>query len=302
MIKYDEKIGKYYFQSSTGRKYSSANKGYIEYQFRRAYPNGVIGVNENVESETTPAAFTINERFEFITNYVVMVADKIQPSLIISGPGGLGKSFTVNKTLVEQNFVDVSNTESFEEGSHLPSNRFKVIKGYSTPKALYRLLYENRDSVLVFDDCDSVMQDATAANLLKGALDSNSERIISWNAETIRGMEDDLPRSFRFTGGVIFITNLHKEKIPQALRTRSVCVDVSMTTDEKIDRMKHILIEDEFMPEAHTSIKLLAIDIIEQFKNEAREVSMRSLIQVVRIGMKFSGEKFTNMARYALTN
>jgi hypothetical protein len=144
-----------------------------------------------------------------------------------------------------------------------------------------------------------VFSDAVAANLLKGALDSNAERIISWNAES---RDEDLPRSFRFTGGVIFISNLNKDKIPQALRTRAVCVDVSMKLEEKIERMKHIMEDSEFMPEADLSIKRTALKIIDQHKAQAREVSMRTLIQVIRIGQKFTGEKFAKMAKYSLTN
>jgi len=75
-----------------------------------------------------------------------------------------------------------------------------------------------------------------------------------------------------------------------------------MQLDEKIERMKHIMIEDEFMPEAGMSVKLHALSIVEQFKNQAREVSMRSLMQVIRIGMKYTDEKFEKMAQYSLCN
>ena len=239
-------------------------------------------------------------KFDFIAKFVSMVADKIQPAMIITGAGGLGKSVTVNKTLQSMGYVDISNTENFIEGERLPTKHYRVVKGYSTPKALYRSLYENKDSVLVYDDCDSVLFTPDAMNLLKGALDSASERIISWNAEG-RG-EDDLPRSFRFTGGVIFISNLNKEKIPQALRTRSVCVDVSMTLDQKIKRMEHIVNEPDFMPETEMTIKKMALEIVRKNKENAREVSMRSLMQVVRIGMKFTGKQFEDMSKYALCN
>jgi len=297
MIKFDEKSGKYSFTSSTGKVYSSANKKYVEYQFSRN--GGKAEVSEMIEEKAEE--FTINERFDFISKFVTMVADKIQPAMIITGQGGLGKTVTVNKTLQSMGYTDVSNTENFIEGERLPTKHYRVIKGYSTAKSLFRTLYENRDSILVFDDCDSVLAFPDAANLLKGALDSNSERIISWNSEGRMG-EDDLPRSFRFTGGVIFISNLNKEKIPQALRTRSVCVDVSMTLEQKIERMEFIVKEDDFMPEADMSIKNLAMKIVKQNKDKAREVSMRSLMQVVRIGMKFTGKQFEDMSKYALCN
>jgi len=74
-----------------------------------------------------------------------------------------------------------------------------------------------------------------------------------------------------------------------------------MKLEEKIERMKHILEDSEFMPETEIDIKRSALKIIDQYKAQAREVSMRTLIQVIRIGQKFTGEKFEKMSRYALT-
>ena len=51
---------------------------------------------------------------------------------------------------------------------------------------MYRTLFENNKSIIVFDDCDAVLKDPVALNLLKGALDSYGKRIMSWNADTTR--------------------------------------------------------------------------------------------------------------------
>lgn len=297
-IKFDQTTGLYSFIARNGKVRSSPNKHYIIDKFNTHGAGSLEQVTETVTEETADE-FNINERFEFIANFVTMVSDKIQPAMLITGSGGLGKTHVVNKVLKAEGYVDVSNTENFMEGEHLPRKRYVSVKGYSTPKALFRKLYENKDSIVIFDDCDSILTDPTAANLLKGALDSNSERIISWNSES---RDEDLPKSFRFTGGVIFISNLSKDKIPQPIRTRSVCVDVSMTLAQKIERMTLIAFEDDFLPEVDVSIKRMALEIIDQHKERAREVSMRSLIQVIRIGQKFVGEKFQQMAKYSLTN
>jgi hypothetical protein len=297
MAKIENNSGVYSFMDVDGKIRKSKNESHIQYLFKKSY-----GKTAAVEAavEATESEFSINERFEFIENYVSMVAEQIQPSVILTGSGGIGKTFTVNKSLKAEGFTDVSNLESFAEGQALPRKHYRVVKGYSSAKALYRLLFENKNSILVLDDCDSVFKDPDAANVLKSALDSSAERIVCWNAES-RG-DEDLPRSFRYTGGVIFISNLSKDKIPQALRTRAVCVDVSMKLEEKIERMKHIMEDSEFMPEADLSIKRTALKIIDQHKAQAREVSKRTLIQVIRIGQKFTGEKFEKMSKYALTN
>jgi len=298
MINLNKKTGKYEYTSPNGKVYSSHNKKYIEYR---------AGLFSNASDQTVDAEqpevqqFCINTRFEFLANFVTMVAEKIQPSVIVAGDGGLGKSYVVTKSLAAAGLVDVSNVENFMEGERLPTNRFRVVKGYSTPKALYRLLYENKDSVLVLDDIDSTLTDPTCANLLKGALDTTRERILTWNSEATFG-DDGLPRAFRFTGGVVVITNLPKHKIPGPLRTRSICVDVSMTLVEKIARMSKILFEDDFMPEVDAEIKQLALKTIDENKESAKEISMRSLHQVIRIAQMFGGEKFQDMSKYALTN
>ena len=111
------------------------------------------------EMETVPQSrFTINERFGFVGDMVQMLAKGEQPSVVVTGPGGLGKSYTVTEALKKAGLKDMSILDDYEIGASVPKNAFVVIKGYSSPKGLYRTLYENRKSVIVFDDCDSVLK------------------------------------------------------------------------------------------------------------------------------------------------
>jgi len=132
--------------------------------------------------------FSINERFGFLVDFVRMIADRSAPSLIITGGGGLGKTYTVVSTLMGTGLEDSADLVGMGSDSAIDVVRsqrlFTVIKGYSTAKGLYRTLYENRNRIIVFDDCDSVLKDPVAVNLLKGALDSYDRRVISWNAES----------------------------------------------------------------------------------------------------------------------
>ena len=92
----------------------------------------------------------------------MMVASGIQPSAVISGSGGLGKSHSVRKALLESGLIDFTSSIA---GDDAPINRnkgFIVVKGYSTARGLFRTLYENNDGVIVFDDCDSVLKDPVA--------------------------------------------------------------------------------------------------------------------------------------------
>jgi hypothetical protein len=249
----------------------------------------------------TSEKFNINERFEFVEGLVNMIASGLTPSAVITGEGGLGKTYTVNKTLVASGLKDLSDVGALEVASTINRrNSFTSVKGYSTPKGLYRTLYENKDSVIVFDDCDSILKDPVALNLLKSALDSYGKRIISWNAEGF-GRDDELPRSFEFKGRVIFISNLAQDKIDQAIRSRSMMVDLSMTEDQKIERMEVIAQSEEFMPEFTTEFKKDALDLIRDLKQDAKEISLRTLISVTKI--RASGNKnWKGMATYILCN
>jgi hypothetical protein len=276
-----------------GKIVKRTNKAHMDYVLRKA------GLTTSAAEVSAPqeSRFTINERFGFVTDMVTMLANGAQSSVVVTGPGGLGKSYTVSKALETNGFKDISTLEALEVGARINTRRsFRVIKGYSTPKGLYRLLYENKDGVLVFDDCDSVLKDPVSLNLLKGALDSYSRRIISWRAD-IR--DEDLPTSFEFKGRVVFISNLSSSQIDQAIITRSMAVDLSMTTQQKIDRMRHILESGEFMPEALKEHKVDAIALIERLKDSVKELSLRTLIQVTKIRAN-AGSNWANLAEYTI--
>lgn len=251
-----------------------------------------------VDAPVTESLFSINERFEFLSDMVTMLAKGDQASVIVTGPGGLGKSHTVTKALSKSGFNDLSTLDELEIGDNVPKNSFRVIKGYSTPKGLFRTLYENRNSVIVFDDCDSVLKDPVSLNLLKGALDSYSRRIISWRADM---RDEDLPNVFEFKGRVVFISNMNGATLDQAIISRSMSVDLTMTTEQKLERMRHLLTEPEFMPEGFTMTeKNDAMDLIERLAKKVKELSLRTLIQVVKIRKSNPNGRWEKLAEYAI--
>ena len=244
-----------------------------------------MGATFDFEAQADAAAardakFGINTRFGFVEKLVSMVAAGVQPSAVITGEGGLGKTFTVTKTLNDAGYTDISDLGEFQVGEVLSRKTFITVKGYSTAKGLYRTLFENNKAVIVFDDCDAVLKDPVALNLLKGALDSYGKRIISWNADM---RDEDLPRSFNFEGRVIFISNMDQNSIDQAIRSRSMLIDLSMTADQKIDRMEYIAKSESFMPEYDAKIKQDALNLIRELKDEAKEISLRTLISVAKV-------------------
>ena len=282
-----------YQATINGKLVKRTSKAHMDYVLKKA------GLAPTAVEASAPqeSRFTINERFGFVTDMVTMLANGAQASVVVTGPGGLGKSYTVSKALDANGFKDISTLEALEIGARINTSKsYRVIKGYSTPKGLYRLLYENKDGVLVFDDCDSVLKDPVSLNLLKGALDSYSRRIISWRAD-IR--DEDLPTSFEFKGRVVFISNLGSSQIDQAIITRSMAVDLSMTTQQKIERMRHIMESGEFMPEANKQHKVDAITLVDELQDRVKELSLRTLIQVTKIRAN-AGSNWRNLAEYTI--
>lgn len=268
----------------------------IKMMAKAGYPNAVIeGQDVREEVEEIDDRWPINQRFEFVSSLVGMVARREATSAIITGPGGLGKTHTVLEALNAAGLKDAGDPE-VQAGL----DTFKMIKGYTTPKALYRQLYENAEGLLVFDDCDSVMKDDNALNLLKGALDTYEKRVISWNSEGRPG-DDDLPMSFRFFGRVIFISNRPRSKIAEPLLTRAYCVDLAMTLEQKLERMTVMLNNPQFLPHFDHSHKEEALELIRSVADRAREVSLRTLESTTRIRAS-NAANWRALAEYALTN
>lgn len=275
-----------------GKLVKRTNKAHMDYVIRQAMKK-----RAEPTVDAPASRFSINQRFGFVSDMVSMLCKGEQASVVICGPGGLGKSYTVTDALAKNGMVDMTVLDEFAVGTKINTNKsFRIIKGYSTPKGLYRTLYENKDGVIVFDDCDSVLKDPVSLNLLKGALDSYSKRIISWRAD-IR--DDDLPTTFEFKGRVVFISNLGSDKIDQAIISRSMAVDLTMTKEQKVERMQYLLDQPGFMPEVSKQVKQDALDLINSVRDSVKELSLRTLIQVTKI-RKSAGANWKDLAEYTI--
>jgi hypothetical protein len=208
-----------------------------------------------------------------------MVINRVTPSLIVTGEGGLGKTYSIMKA--------VSDCELWE-------SEYVVIKGYSTARGLYNTLFDNRDRIIIFDDCDSILEDRVALNILKGALDSYETRTISWQSRMTRG--DEYPNQFNFSGGVIFISNKNMDTIDGAILSRSLTVDLSMTCDEKIQRMSHIL--PQILPEYPIESKELALNFLDVNKSNLN-LNLRSLVITTKL-IAHNPDNWQDLANYML--
>jgi hypothetical protein len=201
------------------------------------------------------------------------------PSLIVTGEGGLGKTHTVTETIKELNLDD---------------NDWVTFKGYSTARGLYNTLFDHNGKLIVFDDCDSVLEDKVALNILKSALDSYETRQITWMAKMTKS--DEYPNQFNFTGRVIFISNKDRSKIDGAILSRSLTVDLSMSLQEKIERMSFIL--PRILPTVPLDVKVDALNFLDQNKDSA-QLNLRTLIMVSKIRRQFP-DSWQDLATYMI--
>ena len=223
----------------------------------------------------------INQRFKLLQNLTNMVIDGITPSLIVTGEGGLGKTHTVQKAI---NDKDMFNFE------------YVFFKGYSTARGLYNTLYDNNGKLIIFDDCDSVLEDKVAVNILKSALDSYEKRTITWMAKMNKS--DEYPPQFEFTGRIIFISNKKKESIDKAILSRSLTVDLTMNGDEKIERMRTII--SSILPDYSLDVKMDALNFLAERK-DSPAINLRTLIMITK--MRYSNpEDWREMASYMINS
>ena len=224
-----------------------------------------------ISFRTAQACKAPGQMFSDMCNLATMVANGIAPSMLVTGDPGLGKTYNVIRTLRAQGLT---------EGTD-----FIHVKGRATAAGMFITLFENTDKMIIFDDCDSVFRDADAVNILKGALDSYDRRIISWMAAKPLRDSDGiaLPRSFEFRGQVIFISNMPIANVDSAIRSRSFVIDITLTADQMLQRMRDLLPEVE--PGVPGLVKMDALDgLAEAYaRYQGVELNFRSLIKAIRI-------------------
>lgn len=241
------------------------------------------------------------DRFEILGEMTDLAIAGDVRAMVVSGPAGLGKSFTVETKLerFDPNALDHS-----------------IIKGYVRAPGLYKLLYahRNRGQVLVFDDADAIFFDDTALNLLKAACDTTERRVISYLTEN--GLIDEetaerLPRNFQFDGTIIFITNLDFDamierghKIAphlQAMVSRSHYIDLAMkTTRDYLVRIRQV-VRDGLLRNIGLDDVAQAdvLRFIEANHTKLRELSLRMALKLGAIRRK--GGNWERMARVTCT-
>ena len=227
----------------------------------------------------------LTETFAILEDMSRAVAANVVKGLVVSGPAGIGKSYTVESTL--QRTLDLLGRMNGM------GQMYEVISGGCSASMLVEKLYSFREDgqVLVFDDCDGVLHEDDCLNLLKAALDSKKTRRISYNHRSIHLERAGIPHSFEYRGGIVFITNvkfdqLRSERLKnhlEAIVSRCHYMDIGIdTAHEKLLHIRntverHDMLRDYDFTDAQ---KAEVLDYITEHSHKLRELSLRMVLKI----------------------
>jgi len=235
------------------------------------------------------------ERFEILEELTQACINGEARSLIVSGPAGLGKSYTVEQKLTAWDPSQLNHT---------------IVKGYVRATGIFKLLYQYRlpNQVIVFDDADSIFFDESALNLLKTVCDSTERRKVSWMSQAVFIDEETseiIPHQFEFDGTIIFISNYDFDAMIdrghklaphlQALVSRSHYIDLTMKTRrDYLVRIKQV-VKQGLLDHLTLDEKVDVVTFIEYHQNVLRELSLRIAIKIGHL--RKSSENWEKIAR-----
>lgn len=237
--------------------------------------------------------------FDDLDDLATMVIMGHSPSLLITGMAGIGKTYIVSK--LAKDLLGPA------------GGKWIMFKGKVSTFALYKIFFAHRNKLIIFDDADSVFASEDSVNILKNALDSYDTRLLSYESkgvtkdvtrmapdeiqEVIEAADEalekgdskvELPSRFEFTGRVIFISNIHQDKMDSAIKSRSFTIDVTLKATDVIKRMESIL--DDIGGDAPRSDKQEVLEYLkEEAKDSSREINMRTFVLSMKV--KASGAK-----------
>ena len=258
-----------------------------EDSFKKVDEKTKVTQREETDEETIER---LRERFDMLEDMTKAAKKGTVRAMIVSGPPGVGKSFGVEKVLGKHDLIATL-------GEKAP--RYEVVKGAMSAIGLYCKLfnYADKDNVLVFDDCDSVLLDDLSLNILKAALDSKKNRRIHWNTDSFKLRNEGVPDSFEFKGSAIFITNIKFDNVKskklrdhlEALESRCHYIDLTIDTErEKMLRIKQItgdgMLNEYALPEGTVDD---IVDFVDINKKRLRELSLRTVLKVADLAKAF---------------
>lgn len=249
---------------------------------------------------------TIQKTFSVLDDLTAAMTDGTVSGLIVYGPAGISKTFSIRKVLQDKMFKHIFKKDG---------PKYHVVSGYMRTPHLFVELWNNRKptDVLVIDDCDSALQDQDSLMLLKAALDTTEKRVITYNAVSPFLKKKGVPNTFEFEGSVIFITNTNfrncnapklKDHL-NAIMSRCHYLDIAITTDEeKFLWVKYISLNSKMLTDKGLSINeiLDLLGYLETNIHRLNDLSLRAILKLADL-FAFNKQTWTDAAEVTmLTN
>ena len=198
--------------------------------------------------------------FEDIKTLTKFVAQGGSKSLIVCGMGGIGKTYEVTSTL-RKIYGEPGAKYTYHSGAKI------------SPRSFYSAVFRERDMLQVWDEADSILKQDDTVMMLKPALDTSGKPAMEYvtntlpmtgkneaeirdyclqcdeadtlvytnNPNKLKDGEMVFPSKFYFDGQMIFISNMRASEIEDAIKSRSIFLDVYLSATDVMNRMKTIM-------------------------------------------------------------
>lgn len=206
----------------------------------------------------------IERKFSMLRTMTLGVANHKINGMVVSGDGGVGKTYTVEETL-----HDFHGTR-----------KIKSISGKISPVEMFNNLYNfsGEDDILIFDDADAAFKNDECLNILKAALDTKPRRMVSWLTSS-KLVETD---TFEMKGRVIVLTNqsLGNDHY-KAFLTRVHTFPMNLTPREKVLRIKQIASANHELPQ-ETANEVVSF-LLENYDHLGPNLSLRTFVKTSQL-------------------
>jgi hypothetical protein len=198
------------------------------------------------------------EKLRAYTKHLISSQD--MHCLMVDGPPGWGKSFTVEQVL---------RRESLD---------YRAIGSYSTPLHFYNCLCETPNMLLVLDDCAGLFGDKAALSILKAATwqstGSSGARVVSWGSTSSRVLEP----SVVFTGKLLLLTNnVPSGAEAEALISRSIFFKINPDSLDLRDLLITVASDTEKFPDQQVAARVVEFLIDGLEDRQPARISLRTL-------------------------
>ena len=196
--------------------------------------------------------------FQDIEDITELVAKGKLKAFMVCGMAGIGKTFSVTKKLKE--------ILGEQPGPWYYHSGMKA-----SPVSFYMKTFEERKSIIVWDEADSLLTSDDISMMLKPALDTSGDNTMEYSRgrsvtgmskEQVKALGDEIdaeiangktlglmnkgefvqvPGKFYFEGSMIFISNMPAKKIDSAILSRCVYIDAQLSASDVSKRIMSIM-------------------------------------------------------------